>query len=121
MFTPKAQIPPPAVSRITYKQTRGLQDAAMKRGHSYQVQAIVGAMGLAMAAMGFYQVRELVAALLVFSVLFGTLVMALLILFLIQELALKGVTQLEACLACVRARHVSANRLSIEGTQTRRN
>ena len=70
---------------------------------------MVGAVGMAIAAMGFYQVRELVAALVIFSILFGIMGMALLILFLIQEVALKGVTQVEARLACVRARHIAVS------------
>jgi hypothetical protein len=77
----------------------------MKQINSYNVQPIAGAIGVAIAAMGFYQVRELEAAFVIFSILFGTMGMALLILLLIQEVALKGVTQLEACVACVRARH----------------
>jgi hypothetical protein len=52
-------------------------------------------MGIAIAAIGFYRVRELVAALIIFSVLFGILGIALLTLFLIQELALKGGSELE--------------------------
>ena len=103
----KAKTSQPDVSSITYKQARSPQDSIMKRGHSYQVHAVVGAIGVAIAAMGFYQVRELVAALVIFGILFGTVGMALLILFLIQELALKGVTQLEARLACVHARHAA--------------
>ena len=70
---------------------------------------MVGAVGMAIAAMGFYQVRELVAALVIFSILFGIMGMALLILFLIQEVALKGVTQVEARLACVRVRHIAVS------------
>jgi hypothetical protein len=93
----------------------------MKRGHAFQVEAAVGAIGLTVAAIGFYEVRELLAALVIFTVLFGSLGVAIVILFLIQELALKGVTRLEACLAGVRARHVAANRLSVDGNQTRRN
>lgn len=78
----------------------------MMRGHSNQVKAIVGAFGVAIASVGFYQVRELVAALAIFSLLFGTIAMAFLILFLIEEVALKGVAQLESRMACIHARHV---------------
>jgi hypothetical protein len=51
-------------------------------------------MGIAIVAIGFYRVRELVAALIIFSVLFGILGIALLTLFLIQELVLKGGSKL---------------------------
>jgi hypothetical protein len=80
----------------------------MKRSDSYKVtKAVVGAIAISLAAMAFYPVREFLAALLIFSVLSGIVGMALLILFLIRELALEGVTQLEARLACVRARHAA--------------
>jgi hypothetical protein len=105
MFMHSAKISRSDVSGITYKQTRSPQHRAMKRSQAYQVQAVAVALGVAMPAMGFYQVRELLAALLIFSVLFGAVGMALLILCLIQEVALKGVTCLEACVAYVRAWH----------------
>ena len=57
---------------------------------------------MAVAAMRFYQVRELLAALLIFSLLFSADGIVLLILFLIQEAALKGVNCIEA--ACLRVR-----------------
>jgi hypothetical protein len=48
-----------------------------KRDHWYQIQAITGATGLAIAAIGFYRVRELVAALFIFTFLFGIVGIAL--------------------------------------------
>ena len=111
MFTPTARISLPDVRDVTYKQDRSLQNVTMKRGRSYQVgKAVVGAVGAAIAAMGFYQVREMIAALVIFSILFGTMGIALLMLFLIQEIALRGVTQVEARVACVRARHIAVSR-----------
>ena len=110
MFTPTARISLPDVRDVTYKQDRSLQNVTMKRGRSYQVgKAVVGAVGVAIAAMGFYQVREMIAALVIFSILFGTMGIALLMLFLIQEIALRGVTQVEARVACVRARHIAVS------------
>ena len=110
MFTPTARISLPDVRHVTYKQDRSLQNVTMKRGRSYQVgKAVVGAVGVAIAAMGFYQVREMIAALVIFSILFGTMGIALLMLFLIQEIALRGVTQVEARVACVRARHIAVS------------
>ena len=80
----------------------------MKRSDSYKIsEAIVGAIAVSLIAVGFYPAREFLAALLIFGVLFGTVGMALLTLFLVQELALKGVTQLEALLAYARARHAA--------------
>ena len=79
----------------------------MKRSDSYKVtKAVVGAIAVALTAMAFYPVRKFLAASLTFSVLSGTVGMALLTLFLIRELALKGVTQPEARLACVLARRL---------------
>jgi hypothetical protein len=77
--------------------------------HLHRIQALACAMGIAIAAIGFYRVRELVAALIIFSVLFGILGIALLTLFLIQELALKGRIRVGARLAGVRARHSDAS------------
>lgn len=51
------------------------------------------------AAAEFYSVRELAAALIIFSVLFGTIGTAVLSLILIQEAALKRVARMEARLA----------------------
>ena len=83
--------------------------STLTRNHRHRIQALACAMGIAIAAIGFYRVRELVAALIIFSVLFGILGIALLTLFLIQELALKGVIQVGARLAGVRARHSDAS------------
>jgi len=105
MFMQAAKISPPVVSDVTSKRPQSSQNPTIKQNHWYQIQAIVGATGLVMAAIGFYRVRELVAALVVFSVLFGMLGIALLALFLIRELASKGVAQVEARLASVHARH----------------
>ena len=57
------------------------------------------ALALSIGAAAFYSLRELVAALIIFSILFGTVVMTLLILFLIQDLALKAVAHLESRMA----------------------
>lgn len=109
MFMQAAKIPPPDLSDVACKRTQNLQHPALKRNHWYQIQAIVGATGLVIATFGFYRVRELVAALIVFSVLFGVLGIALLGLFLIQELASKGLAQVEAHLPSVHARHAGGS------------
>ena len=105
MFIHGLKISRSDVSAMAYKQTRSPQPWTMKRSHSHQVQAVVGALGVAVAAMRFYQVRELLAALLIFSLLFAAVGIALLILFLIHEAALKGVNCIEARVVCVRAWH----------------
>ena len=77
----------------------------MKQDLSYAIAAIASVLCLSIAVAEFYQVRELFAALAIFAVLFGTIGTALLILFLIQKAALKGVTCLEMGMVRVRARH----------------
>jgi hypothetical protein len=83
--------------------------STLKRNQWYQIQAVAAATELAIAAIGFYRVRELVAALIIFSFLFGIVGIAFLTLFLIQELALKRVIQVVARLACVRPRHAAVS------------
>lgn len=73
-------------------------------GWRYAIYTL-GLVALIIAAMAFYQVRELIAALVIFSVLFGALGATLLMLFFVQDATLKGVTQLEARMAYVRTRH----------------
>jgi hypothetical protein len=93
------------VSSITYDQVPNHQSLLMKRDHIYGPEVIVGTIGVVLAVVRFYAVRELVAALIIFTILFGTLGMALLTLVLIQRMALKGLNQIESCVAYVRARH----------------
>ena len=93
---------------FTNKQTRSAGDSTIKH-HSYQVEAIIGAIVVSMAAAVFYQVRELAAALLIFSALFSTLGMAFLILFLIQELALRALIRIETSMARIRVQHTVAS------------
>jgi len=71
-----------------------------KLGHLHKLWiATAVILGSSLAAAEFYPVRELAAALIIFSVLFGTTGIALLSLILIQEAALKGVAHIEARLA----------------------
>jgi ABC-type phosphate transport system permease subunit len=90
----------------------GTQDHSEKRQTNMKTNCFHGVpsviavvLGLSIGAAEFYSVRELVAALIIFSILFGTMGMALLSLFLIQDLALKGVAHLESRMAYVRIRH----------------
>jgi hypothetical protein len=81
----------------------------MRQNLSHTIPAIAAVLCLSIAVADFYQVRELFAALAIFAVLFGTIGAALLILFLIQKAALKGVTCLEMGMVRVRARHTAAS------------
>ena len=80
----------------------------MRQNLFHTIPAIAAALCLSIAVAKFYQVRELFAALAIFAVLFGTIGTALLILFLIQKAALKGVTFLEMGMVRARARHTAA-------------
>jgi hypothetical protein len=80
----------------------------MRQNLSHTILASAAVLCLSIAVAEFYQVRELVAALAIFAVLFGTIGTALLILFLIQKAALKGVICLEMGVVRVRARHTAA-------------
>ena len=81
----------------------------MRQNLSHTIPTIAAVLCLSIAAAEFYQVRELFAALAIFAVLVGTLGTALLILFLIQKAALKGVTCPEMGMVRVRARHTAAS------------
>jgi hypothetical protein len=75
-------------------------EAHMKRNHAVRAMAVV--LGVSAAAFEFYPVRELVAALLMFSIVFGVVGAGFLILIATEELALKGMTLLESRLAYTR-------------------
>ena len=81
----------------------------MRQNLSHTIPTIAAVLCLCIAIAEFYQVRELFAALAIFAVLFGTIGTALLILFLIQKAALKGVTCLEMGMVRVRARHTAGS------------
>ena len=90
----------------------GTQDHSEKRQTNMKANCFHGvpniiavALALSIGAAEFYSLRELVAALIIFSILFGTVVMTLLILFLIQDLALKALAHLESRMAYVCVRH----------------
>jgi hypothetical protein len=69
----------------------------MKPNHFHEMLiAIAMVLGLSLAAAEFYSVRELLASLIIFSVLFGTMGTAVLLLILIQEAVLKGAAHVKA-------------------------
>jgi len=80
-----------------------------KKNLSHTIPAIAVVLCLSIAAVEFYRVRELFAALAIFAVLFGTIGTALLILFLIQMAAVMGVNRLEMGIVRARVRHTAAS------------
>ncbi len=58
-----------------------------------------------MGAAESYSLHERLAALIIFGILFGTVGMAFLVLFLIQDLALRGVAHIESRMAYVCVQH----------------
>jgi hypothetical protein len=98
------------VSHVTYairrKRYKGHSNVAadkrkreegiyMNADHSNTIVAAVIAVGLILAAAEFDLVRELLAALVIFAVLFSAVGTALLIMVAIEESILTGITHLE--------------------------
>jgi len=77
----------------------------MNADHFNKLLAATIAVGLVVATMEFYVVRELMAALVIFVVLFSAVATALLIMVAIEESILTGITHLEARLVRVRAQN----------------
>jgi putative effector of murein hydrolase len=73
--------------------------------HSYKLPAVIAFFIAMFVGSEFYRIRELLAALVMFTLLFGILGMAFLMMFLVEQSALKGVSYFEAGLARVRAEH----------------
>ena len=76
----------------------------MNANHFNKILAATIAVGLVVATAEFYVVRELLAALVIFAVLFSAVGTALLIMVAIEESILTGITHLEARVR-VRARN----------------
>lgn len=68
-------------------------------------QAAVGVIGLTVATTISYQIREIAAALLIFTLVFGAVGATLLLFILIQEVALWGVAGVGAYVLRVNVRH----------------
>jgi hypothetical protein len=77
--------------------------------HSYKLPAVIAFFIAMFIGSEFYRIRELLAALAMFTLLFGILGMAFLTMFLVEQSALKGVSYFEAGLARVRAEHHNAS------------
>jgi Flp pilus assembly protein TadB len=70
------------------------------------VRAAAGIGVLALCAAVFYRVRELLAALILFSVLFGVVIIAVLILWLFGQATHEAAVRLEKQLGHIPARHI---------------
>ncbi len=77
--------------------------------HSYRLPAIIAFFIAMFIGFEFYRIRELLAALAMFTLLFGILGMASLMMFLVEQSALKGVSYFEAVLARVKVGHSNSS------------
>jgi len=75
-------------------------------GKAVEAAAGLGALGLSAAA--FYRIRELLAAFILFSVVFGVVAIAFLILWLVERGAHEAAVRLETHIAHIPARHIVA-------------
>jgi hypothetical protein len=75
---------------------------------SKAVDAAAGICVLALGAAVFYRVRELLAALILFSAVFGVVIIAVLILWLVEQAAHEGAIRLGTHMAHFPARHIFA-------------
>jgi len=75
---------------------------------SKAVEAAAGIGVLALCASIFYRVRELLAALILFSAVFGVVIIAVLILWLVEQAAHEGAVRLGTHMAHFPARHIFA-------------
>jgi len=84
---------------------------ASTAGRIYSSQTVKAAAGigvLALSASVFYRVRELLAALILFSFLFGVVIVAVLILWLVERGTHEAAVRLETHMAHIPARHIFA-------------
>ncbi|MGA7792176.1 MAG: hypothetical protein WCA19_04000 [Candidatus Acidiferrales bacterium] len=72
------------------------------------VEAAAGIGVLALCASVFYRVRELLAALILFSAVFGVVLIAVLILWLVEQTAHEGAVRLGTHMAHFQGRHLFA-------------
>ncbi len=85
---------------------------APSAGRTYSGKAVEAAGGiglLALSAAVFYRVRELLAAFLLFSVVFGIVAIAILILWLVERGAHEAAVRLETHMAHIPARRIFAS------------
>ncbi len=83
--------------------------STVRRIYANKTAEAVASIGiLAISAAVFYRVRELLAALLLFSVLIGVVIVAVLILWLVGEATREATSRIETRLAHIPARHVLA-------------
>ncbi|MGH9681699.1 MAG: hypothetical protein ACRD4Y_17265 [Candidatus Acidiferrales bacterium] len=94
------------MSAVTYRQSLNIQYSLMKLGWTYKISgAVTAAIAMAVAPIIFFQVRELLAALLILSVLFAAAGLIFFILFFVEELSFIVVARLEAAVNHLRSWH----------------
>jgi hypothetical protein len=87
----------------------GAKASTARRIYSSKAVIATAGMGvLALSSAAFYRVRELLAALLLFSVLFGVVAVAVLILWLVERGAHEATVRLETRLVHIPAGHIFA-------------
>jgi hypothetical protein len=86
-----------------------VKESTAKRLYSSKaVKAATGIGALAFSAAVFYRVRELLAALLLFSVLFGVVIVAVLVLWFVEEATHEIAVRLETHISHISVLHIVA-------------
>jgi hypothetical protein len=85
-----------------------VSSSTAKRTYTKTAEAVAGLGVLALSGALFYRVRELLAALLLFSVVLGVVIIAVLILWLVGEATHEAAGRLETRVAHIPARHIVA-------------
>jgi hypothetical protein len=98
---------PQNLEGFTSKHSR-VRTSTAKRTYTRTAEAVAGLGVLALSATLFYRVRELLAALLLFSVVLGVVIVAALILWLLGEATHEAAGRLETRVAHIPARHIVA-------------
>jgi hypothetical protein len=97
---------------LSRKGTSAVASTAGRIFSGKAVEAAVGIGVLALCASVFYRVRELLAALILFIAVFGVVIIAVLILWLVEQAAHEGAVRLGTHLAHFPARHIFAPALA---------
>jgi hypothetical protein len=80
---------------------------AMKRQNTRRIFGAAAVLGLALAALAFYAVRDLLAAFVLFSVAFFAIGAAVLLVATAEEALVWGMRWTEGCFGRFRARHLA--------------
>jgi len=88
----------------------GVKASTARRSYSGKaVEAAAGIGALALSAAAFYRIRELLAAFILFSVVFGVVAIAVLILWLVEQGAHEAAVRLETHAAHIPGRRIVAS------------